>query len=213
MSEGKLVSINSDVDEEVDWLECISAIETDQGLLYFCDAKYGESSKSVGRTSEFRSNFPEGSYLYSITAYNPFNKVSNRIVNELSNHELLKDLKMLLPQCKIYQNFSYFPQRPHHFERGYTVQTPPNYHLADHGKIIYQLAIKYRQAAYFRGRVLENGLTVPWVILVQGEYTEIEEKLVTIRRAPIHPAFLHKANHAVFSDISEVLHVLHEVKI
>ena len=27
-------------DEDVDWLECISAIETHRGVLYFCDSAY-----------------------------------------------------------------------------------------------------------------------------------------------------------------------------
>lgn len=198
-------------DEDVDWLECISAIETDQGLLYFCDASYGQSNPHLSVMSEFRAQFPEGTHLYSITAYNPFNKVSNRLVNEIANHHLLADLKRLLPDCNIYQNFSYFPSRPYHFERGYTIQVPADYPIYNHEMIIYSLSIKYQQAAFFKGVVLKNGLTIPYVILVQGEYTEVKEQLVTIKHSTMHPAFLHKANHAVFKDITEVLDLLYQV--
>jgi len=196
-------------DDEVDWLECISAIETDQGLIYFCDAEYSKTTKA--EAAHFRASFPCGTSLYSITAYNPFNTVTNRVTNELANLELLKDVRELLPGCNIYNNFSFFPSRPYHFERGFTIQVPQDYEVKNHAMIIYSLAIKYDQAAFFKGVVLDNGLTIPYVVLVQGEYTEIKENLVSIEPAPIHPAFLHQANHAIFHNLNDILCMLNQV--
>lgn len=198
---------------EVDWLECISAIELDNGLVYFCDAAHGENCADVEVKSELRTDFPAGTFLYSITAFNPRNRVTNRIFNELANHKLYVDLKKNLPGCKIYRNFSYFPSRPFHFERGFTIQVPPNYVPYNHDMIIYSLAVKYEQAAFFKGVVVEAGLTVPYVVLAEGMYTEIKEKLVSIRQVPSHPAFLHKANNALFQNIEDVLHMLYQVSI
>ena len=67
-----VVEVQGDGDD-VNWLECISAIETDHGLLYFCDASYGLSSDELSVLSNFTINIPEGSHIYSITGYNPLN--------------------------------------------------------------------------------------------------------------------------------------------
>ena len=205
-----VVEVQGDGDD-VNWLECISAIETDQGLLYFCDASYGLSSDELSVLSNFTINIPEGSHIYSITGYNPLNKVTNRLSNELANRQLLNDLNKLLPGCKIHRNFSYFPRRPYHFERGYTIVIPSDYKIRNHGMIIYSLSIKYEQAAFFRGVVMKNGVTIPYVVLVQGEYTELKEKLVCIKQSNSHPAFLHAANNVIFKDLAEVLSMLYQV--
>lgn len=190
-----------------------AAIETDQGLIYFCDASYAKSSDGLHAVSDFTVNLPEGTCFYSITGNNPLNKVTNRLENDLANHKLLCDLRHLFPCCKIHRNFSYFPGRPYHFERGYTILIPSDYKVRNHGMIIYSLAVKYEQAAFFRGVVMENGLTIPNVVLVQGEYTELQEKLVSIKQPAIHPAFLHATNNAVYKDLSQVLNMLYQVGI
>ncbi len=241
-------------DDEVDWLECISAIETPQGVLYFCDSAYftqaaksitslEESCAALERSEEhaevddlgdnllvpdvspphckerrisksipsFISRFPHGVCLYSITGYNPLNVQQDSVENHFCNQSLLQDLRDAFPDSEILKNFSYFPQKPNHFERGFTIVVPIR-HPSNQEATVYRLAMKYKQAAYFVCEIEETGEHRQKLVLLLGEKPEVaEESLVVLERLSYHPAYLHADNNSVFHRFEDAMDILSKV--
>ncbi|KAJ8019467.1 UMP-CMP kinase 2, mitochondrial [Holothuria leucospilota] len=225
--------------EIVDWLDCVSAIETNKGVVYFCNKDFFDQPEKCGKETSpnnetecarkedsvcgykkrratgitlkpighFECYFPSGIFLYSLTAYNPMNMQRCFLENVTQNHLLLEEIRQNLPGCKILNNFSYFPRRPHHFERGFSVVLPldcPHQHEG----IIFNLATKYRQAAYFKCKIMQNGDITQKLVLLESYGKEVEEKLVVVERLSYHPAFLHSKNNSVFHLLEGVMKLL-----
>ncbi|XP_072051161.1 UMP-CMP kinase 2, mitochondrial-like [Amphiura filiformis] len=229
-------------DDDVDWLECISAIETPKGVLYFCDSAYfAQAAKSISKLEDscialesgnqgdqlvvdnpascqdrrisksipsFISRFSHGVCLYSITGYNPLNIQQDSVENHFCNQSLLQDLRDAFPDSEILKNFSYFPRKPNHFERGFTIMVPIG-HPTNQEATVYRLAMKYKQAAYFVCEIEETGEHRQKLVLLLGEKPEVvEESLVVLERLSYHPAYLHRDNNSVFHRFEDAMDIL-----
>ncbi|XP_071503491.1 uncharacterized protein [Diadema antillarum] len=253
-------------DEEVNWLDCVSAIVTSKGVIYFCDEEYfsqkrwsscpeeklaiatieedvpsngaphakkkrsntddmllvqesqapANLAKSPSRNenkplltpiANFSARFDHGRFMYSITAYNPLDTRQDNVQNCLCNQLLLSDLRAAFPDGEILNNFSYFPHRPQHFERGFTVILPLTY-PKDHEGIVHRLALKYRQAAYFKCRILPGGRNTQTIVFLQGCVREVQENLLVVERLSYHPAYLDRSNNSVFHRFYDAMDIL-----
>lgn len=253
----------ADKEEEVNWLECVSAIETHKGVVYFCNNEYfaqgkwscghgvdntataqqksdtenehvytnkqdssaciqhtndeadsrrivelSESSKPIlTAVADFVSRFDHGRFMYSITAYNPLDTNQDSVQNCHGNQLLLADLRTAFPDGEIFKNFSFFPHRPHHFERGFTVVLPLDYPI-DHEGVVHNLALKYRQAAYFKCRIFADGRSTQTIVLLEDYVKEVQESLVVVERLSYHPAYLHRNNNSVFHGFHDAMNTL-----
>lgn len=230
----------------LNWLECISAIEVGDELIYFCNQDFfhqnchknyvvqdadtldkkniptefhideSESSIRQGRIilklteNEFQSFFQREVFLYSLTAYNPMNVQRSFVENEIQNQLLLADLRDSFTGCEIFNNFSYFIQRCHHFERGFTVVVPLH-STNQHERIIYNLSIKYGQEAYFKCRIEGDGSVSQKLVFLENNGLHEEVNLVVVKHMSFHPAFLYRENNSVFHNFEEVANVLSQV--
>ncbi|XP_071942461.1 UMP-CMP kinase 2, mitochondrial-like [Antedon mediterranea] len=199
--------------DEVDWLNCISAIETSRGTVFFCDRDLlplRQDLQVVGQFGKTKSGqLMRGVVMYSITAYNPMNKRIEVVENVRRNEFLMEELHAKLPGCEILNNYSFFPNCPKHFERGFTIVLPLDYPVSNHDGIVCELAVKYHQAAYFRSVIHNNGdVEQKLILMIDNKPKEVDEELMVIERINYHPAFMHHTNHSVFHDYRIALDVL-----
>ncbi|XP_033126373.1 UMP-CMP kinase 2, mitochondrial-like [Anneissia japonica] len=202
---------NDNHKDEVDWLDCISAIETGRGTIFFCDRDILPLRRDLQVIGDFGKSrkLMRNVVMYSITAYNPMNKQIEVVENVKRNTLLVEEIRLRLPGCAILNNYSFFPSRPKHFERGFTVVLPLNYPIRDHNEIVCALAVKYRQAAYFRCVVFNDGnVEQKLILMIDNKPKEVDEQLMIIERVNYHPAFMHHTNHSVFHDYRIALDIL-----
>ncbi|XP_071940989.1 UMP-CMP kinase 2, mitochondrial-like [Antedon mediterranea] len=197
--------------DEVDWRNCISAIETSRGTVLFCTRELLSLRQDLQVVGHFGQSgqLMRGVVMYSITAYNPMNKIIEVVENVRRNKFLMEDLHAKLPGCEILNNYSFFPNCPKHFERGFTIVFPLDYPVSDHDGIVCGLAVKYHQAAYFRSVIHNNGdVEQKLILMIDNKPKEVDEELMVIERINYHPAFMHHTNHSVFHDYRIALDVL-----
>ena len=203
-----------------DWDLAVSAVEFNDGPVYFCSEKVlsDHTTRDAVKlhketlTSTFHREFPS-TVSFAFTAYNP--DVSQSEVKYAIDYDKLeKDLaKRKTAGSSVHRNFGFFPNDSSHFKRGLSLIVSDDSEVVKNvRKFVNDICVEYGQAGYYEynnrdGSIYQDHVAVP------SQKTEAVSPLVRVDLPACHPVFAHPNYHSVFHSVAKLQQVLSEMKV
>ena len=204
-----------------DWDLAVSAIELNDGPVYFCSEKVlsDPTTRNAVKlhkktlTETFRREFPS-TVSFAFTAYNPGDVSQSDVKNAIDYDRLEKDLAKRKPAGSSVQRvFGFIPNDSSHFERGLSLIVSDDSEIVKNArKFVNDMCVEYGQEGYYEYNE-RDGSIYRDLVVVPSQKVEAISPLVRVDIPPCHPVFARPNYHSVFHSIAKLQQVLSEMKV